>query len=259
MGGETIATRLREIRNEKDIKGVLFRVDSPGGSAVGSDKIWREVRLLETSGKPVVVSMSGVAGSGGYYISMGARKIVAQPSTLTGSIGVIFGKFNVRGLYEHWLGITPDQVSLAENANIFSLLHPLSDEQRAQVRSWMQEIYDTFVRKAAEGRRQSFEEFEPKAHGRIYTGAQAKQLKLVDEVGGLNTAVALLKKELKLSDTDELELVLYPKRKSLWQTIAEGDFFRSSVPKLSLDSVKGVFRSLETPSPWLLAPQIDIH
>lgn len=259
MGGETMASRLREIRKDKEVKGVLFRVDSPGGSAVGSDKVWREVRLLETEGKPVVVSMSGVAGSGGYYIAMGARKIVAQPSTITGSIGVIFGKFNVRGLYEHWLGITTDQIKLADNADIFSPLHSLSDEQKEQIRSWMEDIYNTFVKKAAEGRGMKFEELEAKAHGRVYTGSQAKNLKLIDEVGGLNTALALLKKELKVPDSEEVELVLYPKPKSFWQSLAEGDFFGSSLPNLSADSLKQSIRFLETPSPWLLAPEVEIR
>jgi protease IV len=259
MGGETMAARLREIRKEKSVKGVLFRVDSPGGSAVGSDKVWREVRLLETEGKPVVVSMSGVAGSGGYYIAMGARKIVAQPSTITGSIGVIFGKFNVRGLYEHWLGITTDQIKLADNADIFSPLHSLSDEQKAQITSWMEDIYNGFVKKAAEGRGMKFEELEAKAHGRIYTGSQAKNLKLIDEVGGLNTALALLKKELKIPDTEEVEIVLYPKPKSVWQSLAEGDFFGTSLPGLSVQSLKQTIRSLETPSPWLLAPDVEIR
>ncbi len=259
MGGETMAARLREIRKAKDIKGVLFRVDSPGGSAVGSDKVWREVRLLEAAGKPVVVSMSGVAGSGGYYIAMGARKIVAQPSTITGSIGVIFGKFNVRGLYEHWLGITTDEVKLADNATIFSPVHSLTEEQKRHIRTWMEDIYDTFVRKAAEGRRMKFEELEAKAHGRIYTGAQAKALNLIDEVGGMSTALSLLKRELKIADNEDVELVLYPKPKSFWQTLAEGDFFSSSIPRVSLDGLKQTLRSLETPAPWLLAPSLEIR
>ncbi|MCI0418700.1 MAG: signal peptide peptidase SppA [Acidobacteria bacterium] len=259
MGGETMAARLREIRKAKEVKGVLFRVNSPGGSAVGSDKVWREVRLLEREGKPVVVSMSGVAGSGGYYIAMGARKIVAQPSTITGSIGVIFGKFNVRGLYEHWLGITTDEIKLADNANIFSPLHSLSEEQKAQIRSWMEDIYHTFVKKAAEGRGMRFEELEAKAHGRIYTGSQAKNLKLIDEVGGLNTALALLKKELKIADSEEVELVLYPKPKSVWQSLAEGDFFGSSFPRVSVESLRQTVRSMETPAPWLLAPAVEIR
>ena len=104
-----------------------------------------------------------------------------------------------------------------------------------------------------------FEELEAKAHGRIYTGAQAKNLKLIDEVGGMNTALALLKKELKVADADEVELVLYPKPKSFWQSLAEGDFFGSSLPKLSVESLKEYIRSLETPSPWLLAPELEIR
>jgi protease-4 len=260
MGGETMAGRLRQIREDKDIKGVLFRVDSPGGSAVGSDKVWREVRLLEKEGKPVVVSMAGVAGSGGYYISMGARKIVAQPSTITGSIGVIFGKFNLRCLYEDWLGITTDQIKLAENADIFSPVHSLTEPQKEQIRSWMEEIYNNFVRKAAEGRGMTFADLEPKAHGRIYTGAQAQKLKLIDQLGGLSTAVSLLKKELKVPESDEIELVLFPKPKSLWQSLAEGDLFKVSTPVPSLDSfLKTTLQRLETPAPWLITPEVTIH
>jgi protease IV len=260
MGGETMAGRLRQIREDKDIKGVLFRVDSPGGSAVGSDKVWREVRLLEKEGKPVVVSMAGVAGSGGYYISMGARKIVAQPSTITGSIGVIFGKFNLRCLYEDWLGITTDQIKLAENADIFSPVHSLTEPQKEQIRSWMEEIYNNFVRKAAEGRGMTFADLEPKAHGRIYTGAQAQKLKLIDQLGGLSTAVSLLKKELKVPESDEIELVLFPKPKSLWQSLSEGDLFKVSTPVPSLDSfLKTTLQRLETPAPWLITPAVTIH
>ena len=260
MGGETMAERLRQIRREKDIKGVLFRVDSPGGSAVGSDKIWREIRLLEKEGKPVVASMAGVAGSGGYYIAMGARKIVAEPSTITGSIGVIFGKFNLRGLYEQWLGITTDQIKLAENADIFSSVNSLTEQQKNQIKAWMEDIYNSFVRKAAEGRGTTFAELEPKAHGRIYTGSQARKLRLIDEVGGLTTAVGLLKRELKIPEQDEIELVLYPKPKSFWQSLLEGDLFKISTTSHSLDAFFGETRqTLETPSPWLIAPEVRIY
>jgi protease IV len=260
IGGETLAKRLREVRQEKDIKGVLFRIDSPGGSAVGSDKIWREVQLLEKGGKPVVVSMAGVAGSGGYYIAMGARKIVAQPSTITGSIGVIIGKFNVRGLFEQWLGITVDKIKLAENADLLSPVTSLSEQQREQIRDWMEDVYNNFVRKASEGRGMKFEDLESKAHGRIYTGAQAKQLKLIDEVGGLNTALSVLKKELKIPEGEDVELVLYPKPKTLWQRITEGDFFKISNPTTTIDSyLKQTLQVPQTPAPWLLAPQVEIH
>ncbi len=262
MGGETMAARLREIGKEKDIEGVLFRVDSPGGSAVGSDKIWREIQLLEKSGKKVVVSMSGVAGSGGYYIAMGASKIVAEPSTITGSIGVLFAKFNVRGLLEYWLGVKTDQIKMADNADIFSLFHSLSEEQKTQVRSWMEDIYNNFVKKAAEGRGMTFDELEPKAHGRIYTGAQAKEIHLVDETGGLNTALQLLKKELKIPETEEVQLVLYPKPKSLWQSLAEGELFKTdlSTPTPSIESrLKQIIHGLETPAPCLLLPEAEIR
>jgi len=260
MGGETIANRLHSIREDKSIKGVLFRVNSPGGSAVGSDKIWREVMQLEKEGKPVVVSMSGVAGSGGYYISMAARKIVAQPSTITGSIGVIFGKFNLKGLYEDWLGITTDRIKLAENADIFSPMNSLTDKQKAQIQSWMQEVYDTFVRKAAEGRKMKFEDLEAKAHGRIYTGSQAKQLNLVDELGGFATAISLLKKELKVPESEEIELVLYPKPKSLFQSLMEGDLFKTTTSLPSLENYLQQARTLlETPTIWMVTPQVEIH
>lgn len=262
MGGETMAARLREIGKEKDIEGILFRVDSPGGSAVGSDKIWREIRLLEKSGKRVVVSMSGVAGSGGYYIAMGASKIVAQPSTITGSIGVLFAKFNVRGLFEYWLGVKTDQIKLADNADIFSPFHSLSEEQRIQVQSWMGDIYNNFVKKAAEGRGMTFNDLEPRAHGRIYTGAQAKEIHLVDEIGGFNTALQLLKKELKIPEGEEVQLVLYPKPKSLWQSLAEGDLFKTylSTSTPSVESrLKKIIQGMETPAPCLLLPEAEIH
>ncbi|MFN8005946.1 MAG: signal peptide peptidase SppA [Terriglobia bacterium] len=262
MGGETMVTRLQEIRKEKDIEGVLFRVDSPGGSAVGSDKVWREIRLLEKSGKKVVVSMSGVAGSGGYYIAMGASKIVAQPSTITGSIGVLFAKFNVRGLLEYWLGAKMDQIKLAENADLFSPFHSLSDGQKAQVRSWMEDIYNNFVHKAAEGRGMSFEDLEPKAHGRVYTGAQAREIHLVDEVGGFDTALSLLKKELKIPEKEDVELVLYPKPKSLWRSLVEGDLLTTplSQSRVSIEAeLQKIQQELAAPAPALLLPEVDIR
>ncbi|HUV12517.1 MAG TPA: S49 family peptidase, partial [Acidobacteriota bacterium] len=169
MGGTTLSAELRKLRENASIDGVILRVDSPGGSPVGSDMIWREVTLLEEEGKPVIVSMSGVAGSGGYYISMGAGRIISQPSTITGSIGVIFGKFDVSGLYE-WLGMDLDRIKVAPNADLFSLQSSLTEEQRAQVEDWMNEVYREFVQKAADGRAMEYDELEPKAHGRIYTG-----------------------------------------------------------------------------------------
>lgn len=258
IGGITLASRLREIRKDEGIKGVVLRVDSPGGSAVGSDIVWREITLLEKANKPVVVSMSGVAGSGGYYISMGARRIVSQPSTITGSIGVIFGKFNVKGLYD-WLGISVDRVKLAPNADIFSPVASLTREQKKQLESWMSTIYEAFVRKAAEGRKMTYSDLEPKAHGRIYTGAQAKAIGLVDELGGLRVAVEQMKKALNLKEEEEIELILYPKRKSVWELLRSGKFFSAHQPSSLQQWLQRQIPTLATPAPWLLMPEIRIN
>ncbi len=258
MGGLTMSARLRRIREDDDIKGIILRVDSPGGSVVGSDMVWKEVMLLEEAGKPVVVTMSGVAGSGGYYISMAASHIISQPSTITGSIGVIFGKFDLEGLYE-WLGITVDQVKTSPNADIFSALNPLTDEQRQRVESWMTTIYETFVQKAADGRSQTFQELEARARGRIYTGVQARDIGLVDELGGLPEAMDQMKQVLGLREDEEIELVLYPRPKSLWEALAGGDFLgirqRDSVSQWLQEQVP----FLSDPAPWLLMPEARIY
>lgn len=257
MGGSTLSQRLRELRENDSIDGVIFRVNSPGGSAVGSDMIWREVRELEASGKPVIVSMSGVAGSGGYYISMGARRIICQPSTITGSIGVIFGKFDLSGLYD-WLGMDIDRVKLAKNADLFSLYSSLSEEQREQITNWMEDVYDAFVTKAAEGRNMTYEALEPKAHGRIYTGSQAKEEGLVDELGGMAVAISEMKSALSLKEDDLISLQIYPRPKTLLETLTSGDLFELRQKFSMIDWLRSELQQMEVPSVWLLAPEITI-
>ncbi len=257
MGGTTIASHLRKIRKDETIDGVIFRVNSPGGSAVGSDMVWKEVQLLEEAGKPVIVSMSGVAGSGGYYISMGARHIISQPSTITGSIGVIFGTFDMKDFYQ-WLGMTVDQVKLSPNADILSPFHSLTRQQREEVESWMEAIYETFVGKAAQGRSQEQEELERKARGRIYTGTQAKEIGLVDELGGLQTAIDQMKKTLGITPEEEMELVLYPEPKTFWESVASGDLLRGTPPTLA-EWLSKEIQFLATPAPWLLMPEPNIY
>ena len=221
--------------------------------------VWKEVRLLEEAKKPVVVSMSGAAGSGGYYISMGASRIVSHPSTITGSIGVIFGKFDLEGLYD-WLGMSVDRVKISPNADLFSASTPLSAIQRQQITAWMQEIYDTFVTKAAEGRGTTFEDLEAKAHGRIYTGAQALELGLVDSLGGFETAVTELKEVLGLEPGDELELVHYPRPKGLWELLSSGDLVHLPFESASLKKwLESELHNLTTPAPRLLMPEARIH
>lgn len=261
MDPDSMVSTLREIRKNKDIKALLFRINSPGGSAVGSDKIWREIYLMEKEGKPVVVSMGGTAASGGYYIAVPARKIVAQPSTITGSIGVIFQKFNVSGLFDHWLGITVDRIKLNANADIFSPTTTLTVKQKNQVKEWMTQIYNTFVRKAAEGRNMSFEDLERQAGGRIFTGNQAKDRRLIDELGGITTALNLIKKELEIPEAENLDMILFPKTKSLLEIILEGDLVpRSLIQSQSFQAfIQEHFSSFLTPAPWLLAPDLIIN
>jgi protease-4 len=258
LGGMTMATHLRQIRKNENLKGVIFRVDSPGGSAVGSDMIWKEVALLEEADKPVVVAMSGVAGSGGYYISMAARTIISQPSTITGSIGVIFGKFDMEGLYE-WLGISVDEVKTSPNADIFSINASLNDEQRQSVESWMEDIYGNFVGKAADGRQMAYEELEPQARGRIYTGVQAKELGLVDELGGLQTAIDHMKEALELEEDEEIELVLYPRPKSFWEQLTSGGLIQVRQEPSINQWLQKQFPLLSRPGPWILMPEANIY
>ena len=257
VGGTTLADQLRKIREDDELKGVILRVNSPGGSAVGSDMIWKEVRRLEEADKPVIVSMSGVAGSGGYYISMGARRIVTQPSTITGSIGVIFGKFDLQGFYE-WLGVSVDRVKSFPNADVLSVLSSMSPDQRKHIENWMETIYEDFVRKAAEGRGLEYDDLEAKARGRIYTGAQARELGLVDTLGGLNTAVSEMKRALDLEQTEQLELVLYPKRKTLLEAALSGELIKIDPPSLTGWFQQSLNR-LDRPGPWLLAPDVNIN
>ena len=258
MGGTTMVSHLSQIRKNKNLKGVIFRVDSPGGTSVGSDMIWKEIQLLEESGKPVVVSMSSVAGSGGYYISMNARHIVSQPSTITGSIGVLFGKFDLEGLYE-WLGLNVDRVKISPNADILSFFTSLTDAQRQQVESLLETIYVNFVSKAAEARGMSYEELEQKARGRIYTGVQAQNIGLVDELGGLRTAIARMKKLLELPDGEDIELVLYPRPVGLWKRLSSGYLFTSRQPLDWIQKLKQEMLPLSRPAPWLISPEIHIY
>lgn len=260
LGSNSLIETLEEIRRNDDIEGLILRVNSPGGSAVASDMIWQEVVRLRNAGKPVVVSMSGVAGSGGYYISMGAGRIICHPTTITGSIGVIFGKFDISGLLEK-LGMEVDRVKISPNSDFMSLYSSLSPEQRELVEKMMAETYEDFVAKAADGRGVTYDQLEPKAHGRIYTGSQALDEGLVDELGGFSTAVAAMKKELGLENAEKVQLEIYPKPRTIWESLSAGEFFSSlaTAPGLSLRSVLAELKAMEVPIQWLLMPEITIR
>jgi protease-4 len=217
VGADTMAEYLRKARGDSSVKAIVLRVDSPGGSALASDVIWREV-LLTKKQKPVIASMSDVAASGGYYISMPADAIVAEPATLTGSIGVVLTKFVIDGTLKK-LGLNMEGVSKGKYADLYSPVRPFSPDERARMEAYMQATYDTFVEKAAQGRNTTPEKIDLVGQGRVWTGRQAKQIGLVDELGGLDRAVSLAKQRAKIPQDADVELVVYPPKKSFLDVV----------------------------------------
>ncbi|MEW2356198.1 signal peptide peptidase SppA [Spirillospora sp. NPDC029432] len=193
MGSDTIGAAIRAAVRDDSVKAIVFRVNSPGGSAVASDSIWREVVLAREAGKPVIVSMGNVAASGGYYVAMAADTIVAQPGTLTGSIGVVVGKAVVNDLLER-VGIGMGSVAAGEHSRMFSATKEFSESEWERVNASLDRIYDEFTAKAAEGRGLSRERIHELARGRVWTGADAHANGLVDELGGLDLAFELARK-----------------------------------------------------------------
>ncbi len=190
VGSDTVGAALRAATNDEHVRAVVLHVDSPGGSAVASDTIWREVCRVRDAGKPVIVSMGSAAASGGYYIACPADVIVALPSTITGSIGVLGGKMVVRELFDK-LGLTTGSVSHGARSLMFSSNRGFSDEERERLAASMDAIYDDFVAKVARGRRRPVAEIEAIARGRVWTGSDALANGLVDELGGLHDAVRI--------------------------------------------------------------------
>ena len=217
MGGATVARWIRQAREDKSIAAIVFRVDSPGGSSTASDVIWRETFLAKKQ-KPFVVSMSDMAGSGGYWISMSAHKIVAQPQTLTGSIGVLVGKFDFSRLLEK-LGVTTERMVFGKEADIFSPYRPSTPEEQKFFKEEILVTYDQFLTKVAEGRNMTKDEVHRVGRGRVWTGGQAKENKLVDELGGLTQAIESAKKLAGIAKDEDVRLVIWPKKRSFWQSV----------------------------------------
>lgn len=203
MGSGTVGAAMRAAASDQRVKALVFRVNSPGGSYVASDAIWREVGRVREAGKPVVVSMGDVAASGGYFVSAPADIIVAQPGTITGSIGVIAGKMSVSELLSRF-GVSHDAISLGRHARIMSALDEFSEEEFEQLSAWLDQVYEDFVAKVAEGRSMTVETVHEVAKGRIWTGADAKEKGLVDELGGLERAVSLARSRADLADDTEV-------------------------------------------------------
>jgi protease-4 len=220
MGSDTVASAIREAVEDKDVKAILFRIDSPGGSYVASDTIWREIINAKKAGKPVVASMGGTAASGGYFIAMAADKIVAQPGTITGSIGVFGGKMITTGFWNK-LGVTWDEVHTSKNANAWTQTSDFTPAQRARFSQWLDRVYDDFTAKVSTSRKLSKVEVEKIAKGRIWTGEDAKKLGLVDELGGFPTALRLVRIAAKLPENAPIRLKVFPARKSWVKVISD--------------------------------------
>jgi len=220
MGSETVASAIRAAVVDKNVKAILFRVDSPGGSYVASDTIWREVVKARQAGKPVIVSMGDVAGSGGYFVAMAADKIVAQPATITASIGVLGGKVLTSGFWDK-VGLSWDEVHDGNNATMFTGTHDYTPAEWSRFEAWLDRVYVDFTTKVAEGRKLPKEKVLEIAKGRIWSGQDAKNLGLIDELGGYDTALKLAKEAAHIPDGEEVKIVVYPKPKSFFETFIQ--------------------------------------
>jgi len=232
MGSETIAGAFRAIRDDRDIKAVVFRIDSPGGSALASEII-REEMARTAEQIPVVVSMSNVAGSGGYWITCGAQRIVADPGTITGSIGVLTGHLNMAEFYNDKLGVTFGEADFGANADIYGTLEDWDDQQRAIVDRVLDRIYDRFVTLVSESRGMSWDEVDAIGRGRVFTGAQAVENGLVDVIGGFDTALDEARDLAGLDSQTEVRLIDFPKTRPWWQQFVN----RKSDDQMAMESI----------------------
>jgi protease IV len=243
LGSDSVAAQLRAARKNRFIKAVVLRIDSPGGSSVASDVIRREAELLAQK-KPLVISMSDVAASGGYWISMSSEKIMALPQTITGSIGVISGKFVLKGLYDK-VGITKEVVKTSQYADMFTDYRPFNDNERNKMNTMMNHMYDAFLQIVAQNRKMSKEDVDKVARGRVWAGKTAKKLKLIDQIGGFLDALNEAKKMAGFKPEQTFGVSIYPRKKSLMDMVMDlisGDSTIS--PALSVRSQIRKFQSL---------------
>src|ERR1051325_8241975 len=208
IGSDSLVRVLNEVRDDKSIKAVVLRIDSPGGSGLASDIIWRGIESLKSK-KPVVVSMSDVAASGGYYIACNANKIVAQPSTITGSIGVVGGKPVVKGFYD-WIGISNQYVMRGKNDGMFRETEKFNDSEQAKFKEFLNNTYQDFITKVAKGRNKDKDYIDSIGQGRVWTGSQGKEKGLVDEYGGLDKAIEIAKQLANIPAEKSIQRVILP-------------------------------------------------
>jgi protease-4 len=243
LGSDTLVEQIREAR-DSGARAIVVRIDSPGGSSVASDVIWRELIISKDKGLPVIVSMSDLAASGGYYMAAAGDVLVAQPGTLTGSIGVYTGKFVTAGTLDK-VGANIEGVSNGKFAQMYSPDRPFTDQERAKVLESMQATYDHFVERVAESRQMMPDKVDAVGQGRVWTGRQARDIGLVDELGGLMTAVAAAKLRAKIPVEDEVQLDVYPRQRSFWSVLSEQ--FQSPVERIRTRATADALVSLLGP------------
>ncbi|HXV77156.1 MAG TPA: signal peptide peptidase SppA [Candidatus Polarisedimenticolaceae bacterium] len=242
MGSNAVVDALRTAITSDRVEAIILRVDSPGGSYVGSDTIWRETVRAREAGKPVIVSMGNLAASGGYFVAVDADRIVAQPGTITGSIGVLGGKLVTTGLWNK-LGVTFDGVGSSANSTMFSPVHPFTEHGYRRFESWLDRVYEDFTGKVARGRELPLEEVLEVAKGRVWTGSDALEIGLVDRLGGLHEAMQLAREELGLAADAPLRLRRIPADKTpLELLLGEKPDHRNAV---AAAAVAGIVRDLQ--------------
>ncbi len=261
MGSDSIVAALKKAAADENVSAIVFRIDSPGGSALASDIIWDEIQQIE---KPVIASMGDIAGSGGYYIAMGCDKIYAEPGTLTGSIGVVGGKLALGKAMER-IGLTTDVIAMGKNSGLFSANSPFTESERAIWQQMMNETYRQFTSKAAAGRKMTVEELSKLAGGRVWSGRQAKANGLVDEVGTLRDAIAEAQRRGGLEVKDNQDLLILPEHKSFFEQLLDDGAVSTPriqiplVPAEVLDHLKLVEQLFAEPSVLLMPCRIQIR
>lgn len=239
IGSDTFTEEIRKARENKKVKAIVIRVNSPGGSFQASDAMWREITLA-TEKKPVIASMSDYAASGGYYLAMGCDTIVAQPHTITGSIGIFSVLFDASGLMENKLGITTDQVKTGEYGEMITISRPLTEAEKNVWQRRTEEIYETFTGKAAQGRNMPIDDLKKIASGRVWTGEQAQVRGLVDVLGGYDDAIRIAAEKAGIADNYKVKL--YPRVKTFYQQLMEG--FEENAKTHALQEEMGQYYSL---------------
>jgi protease-4 len=227
IGSDEFVKELKKLRENKSVKAIVLRIDSPGGSSLASDIMWREIELTKKI-KPVIASMSDYAASGGYYMAMGSDVIVAQPTTITGSIGIFAQWLNLDNFFKNKLGITQDHVNTHAHSNFMNSASALSDFEKSVVQNMVNQGYASFTSKAAQGRKMSLAKLQALAGGRVWTGVQAKQIGLVDELGGLDRAIEIAADRAKLPPAT-YKVAVYPKAKSFFDELLSSVFSESSM------------------------------